>query len=53
MEVQGLAPIALCVDCVWCQAGAEQLSDKEWDYSRLFFSLLGEECEEKRKIGLE
>ena len=37
MEVQGSAPIALCADCVWCQAGAEQLSDKEWDYSRLFF----------------
>lgn len=53
MEVQGSAPIALSVGCVWCRAGAEQLSDKEWDNSRLFFSLSGEECEEKRKIGLE
>ena len=34
-KVQGLALIALCVDCVWPQAGTQQLSDAGGDYSKL------------------
>jgi len=34
-EVQGWGLLALCVDCVCPQPGAQQLSEKEWDSSRV------------------